>query len=117
MYDPDTGLLYVVANTLESGENIYRMYTINPSTHTVVNKGAPIAFEYTMPNGYVFPFVAAWEHTRVGLIIWPGNGVVNKMIITSWGSHCAHRGPGLASVRASPAPACPSSHRLASVCS
>jgi outer membrane protein assembly factor BamB len=84
--DPGTGTMYVVAMTLENGQEIvHRLHALDISTGRE-RKGSPVEIQATYPGtdsrGNRLWFDPKLYKERAGLALW--NGVV----YTSWSSHC-----------------------------
>ena len=75
--DPATNTLYVVVNTVESGNIIYRLHAIDITTGAE-KFGGPVLMTASVPgtapdgNGSMVPFNGQWENQRPGLLLLNG---------------------------------------------
>jgi Legume lectin domain/Chitobiase/beta-hexosaminidase C-terminal domain len=75
--DPTTNTLYVVVNTVESGNIIYRLHAIDITTGAE-KLGGPVLITASVPgrapdgNGTTVPFNPQWANQRPGLLLLNG---------------------------------------------
>src|SRR5580704_12050497 len=84
--DPTTNTLYVVVNTKESGNIIYRLHAIDITTGAE-KFGGPVLISATVPgtagdgNGSTVPLNSQWANQRPGLLL------LNGFVYVGFGSH------------------------------
>jgi uncharacterized protein (TIGR03437 family) len=83
--DPQTGTLYTVAMTKESGNYVQRLHALDISTGQE-RSGSPVTIQATYPGtgegGATFTFRAKDYKQRPGLLL------LNGVVYTAWSSHC-----------------------------
>jgi uncharacterized protein (TIGR03437 family) len=83
--DPQTGTLYTVAMTKESGNYVHRLHALDILTGQERN-GSPITIQATYPGtgegGGTLTFRAKAYKQRPGLLL------LNGVVYTAWSSHC-----------------------------
>ena len=85
--DPDSGTLYVVAKTKESGQVVQRLHALDVATGAE-QRGGPVTISGTVrgkgagsTNGWLH-FDALHENQRPGLLLQ------NGLVYVSWAAHC-----------------------------
>lgn len=80
--DPSTNTLYVVANTLESGVNTYRLHAIDVTTGND-KPGSPTLIQASVQGSTgTVTFNPVIQMNRTGLLL------LNGVVYIGWGSHC-----------------------------
>ena len=80
--DPNSGLMYVITYTLESGHQTFRIHALSLSTLTDTVPSVVVTASATLNNGQTYNFQAAQDRQRPGLLLSNGN------VYAGFGSFC-----------------------------
>lgn len=80
--DPATGTIYVMTDTLESGNAVYRIHALDPSTLTDTVPPVVVAATGVLSNGSTYHFNPYTARSRAALLVANGN------VYAAFASYC-----------------------------